>query len=107
MRYNTSIVFWIVTYGMHALCAGKTKTSKAICFEIFGEIVRKQNFFKEKGCVVYASSLLSKILNKELNSIVVEFFLSLGITIEIKEEPSFKNDGYEIVALTLNLIGGR
>ena len=86
---------------------GKTKTSKAICFEIFGEIVGNQNFFKEKVCIVYASSLLFKILNKELNSIVVEFFLSLDITIEIKEDPSFKDGGYEIVALTPNRIGGR
>ena len=66
-----------------------------------------QNHFKEKVCIVYASSLLFKILNKELNSIVVEFFSSLDITIEIKEDPSFKNDGYKIVALTLNGIGGR
>ena len=86
---------------------GKTKISKAICFEIFGEIVRNQDYFKEKVCIVYASSLLSKILNAELNPIAIEFFLSLDITIEIKEKSSFKKDDYKIVASTLNRAGGR
>ena len=86
---------------------GKTKTAKAICFEIFGEIVGNQDYYKEKVCIVYASSLLSKILNLELNPIAREFFLSLDITIEIEEESTYKKDDYKIVALNLNRIGGR
>ena len=53
---------------------GKTKTLKAICYEIFGEIVGNQDHFKEKVCIVYASSLLSKILNAELNQISYRIF---------------------------------
>ncbi len=86
---------------------GQVKTLKAICFEIFGEIVRNQNHFKEKVCIVYASSLLSGILKEELNSIAKEFFISLDITLEIKEQASYKNDDYNIVALTSNRIDHR
>ena len=86
---------------------GKTKTPKAVCFEIFGEIVGNQAHFKGKICIVFASSSLSETLNKELNQIAIDFFLSLGITIEIKEKASYKKHHYKIVASTFKRIGGR
>ena len=64
-----------------------------------------QSHFKEKICIVYASSLLSKMLREKLNPITIEFFLSLDITIEIKVESSYKKDGYKMVALTPKRIG--
>ena len=86
---------------------GKTKTPKAVCYEIFGEIVGNQDFFKRKVCVVFVSSLLYRIMSKELNQITIDFFLSLEITIEIKEKASYKKHYYEIVASTPNRIGRR
>ena len=52
--------------------------------------------------MVFASPLLSKILNKELNQLAIDFFLSLNITIEIKEKASYKKHDYKIVASTIN-----
>ena len=52
--------------------------------------------------MVFASPLLSKILNKELNQQAIDFFLSLNINIEIKEKASYKKHDYKIVASTIN-----
>ena len=108
-RRHTSPAISSNFYEPCQICSGtgKTKTSKAECFEIFGEIVGNQDHFKERVCIVFASSKLFKILNKELNQIAIDFFLSLDITVEIKEKESYKKHDYKIVASTLNRIGGR
>ncbi len=108
-RRHTSLAVSSSFYEPCQICSGtgKTKTAKAVCSEIFGEIVGNQAHFNGKVCMVFASSLLSKILNKELNQLAIDFFLSLGITIEIKEKASYKKHHYEIVASTFKRIGGR
>lgn len=85
-----------------ASCKGRgtIKTVETVCYEILREIVRVHHLYRSERYVVYASrSVAEYLINEESHALLAELEVFLGKKVEIKIEPYYHQDQFDVVVM--------
>lgn len=79
---------------------GTLKTVETVCYEILREIVRVYNLYKSERYVVYTSHNVGEyLINEESHALLAELEVFIGRKVEIKIEPYYHQDQFDVVVM--------
>lgn len=80
-------------------CAGQgvVKTAETVCLEVFRELARRANEFRDTGCLVIASqSVVDRLIDEEAGYLD-EVALALGTNIRVNVEPGYAPGQFDVI----------
>lgn len=92
----------------HILCAecqtckgrGTVKTVETVSYEIVREIIRVHHQYASRQFLIYASnSVASHLINEEAHGMLAELELFLGKQVEVKSEPYFNQEQFDVIIM--------
>ena len=92
----------------HILCCecptcqgrGRVKTVETVCYEIMREIIRVHHLFASEQFVVYASHAVAEyLINEESHGLLAELEVFIGKQIQVKTEPFYTQEQFDVVVM--------